>query len=240
MWAVILTGALCLAAIGAAAISSSRSDGDDDASTRPVAPTTTTRANEPITTERAHTGVEQASACGSNQKLEDSNGDGWGICVSDTTTTTAPAFGTRANPLPVGLTMPGGNFDYQIVAYENTGVDALIHGFNQFNDPPAAGKITVRVRVKATYAGEGAGSAYSIQINLVGESGTTYGANNYVCCSDSADLLNDQPETFSGGAVEGWIYYQVSIEDAAGKFLAFDPNVNYTDVPGGVGFFAVN
>jgi hypothetical protein len=54
------------------------------------------------------------------------------------------------------------------------------------------------------------------------------------------DGLADQAETFQGGAVEGWVYCTVTLEDAAaGRFIAFDPDVNYEKSPGGVGFFDV-
>lgn len=235
MWAMILACVVLVGALGAAAGGKDTKDskGETTGGTQAAVATTSPRSTTTtVATTEAHTGDQRDLNCGDGEQLIDDDSDGWGECQT--------TFGTRDNPVPVGMTMPGGDFDYQIIAFENNGVDALIHDFNPYNDPPPAGKITVRVRVKATFTGTGAGSAYGIQINLVGASGTTYGENAYVCCTDSSDRLGDQPDTFNGGAIEGWIYYQVSIEDASGKLLAFDPNVNYTDVPGGVGFFAVN
>lgn len=134
--------------------------------------------------------------------------------------------------------MPAADWSLTATAFE-VNVDSFLHDVNQFNEPAPAGKITVRARFRAEYSGDGTGSPSSIRINLVGTSGTTYGESG-PCCSGEIDALEDQAETFAGGAVEGFIYYQMTPDDAAGKVLAFAPNVTYTDVPGGVGLFAVN
>ncbi len=50
--------------------------------------------------------------------------------------------------------------------------------------------------------------------------------------------FEDQADTFNGGSVQGYLF--IPSDAAAGKILLFPPNITYTDVPGGVGFFAVN
>jgi len=153
-------------------------------------------------------------------------------------TTTQPAVGTRENPVPLGTPIPADQWTYLVTGFEPA-VDPILMEINQFNEPAPPGQQYIRVRLRATYNGDGPGSPLFLTINLVSPTGTTYAAVD-PCCDPQVQQLTDQPETFAGGSVEGWIYYVVPNEDVFGKLLAFDPNVNYTDVPGGVGFFAVN
>lgn len=173
---------------------------------------------------------------------------GSGASASPTTSTTSPAptttaprssaVGTRDNPIPLGATIPGNEFNYTVVGFEPA-VDGLITQINQYNDPAPPDYQYVRVRVRAEYDGTGPGDPLFITINLVDEAGTTY-LPVEPCCDPEIGLLTRQAETFAGGSVEGWLYYVIPNLSAFGKFLAFDPTVTYTDVPGGVGFFAVN
>lgn len=156
------------------------------------------------------------------------------------TTTAAPAaaVGTRENPIPLGLPIPANPWTYTVTGFE-TSVDGLIMNINEFNEPAPPDHQYVRVRIRASYDGSGVGNPLFVTINLVDGSGTTY-APVSPCCPPEIGQLTDQPETFAGGSIEGWLYYVVPNLAVLGKFQAFDPSVNYTDVPGGVGFFAVN
>ncbi len=221
MWGVIATAVLLIGAFGAAA----SKDKTKENASAPASATTIASDDtngEPDTS--PETTVKKVTT----------------TTAKKVTTTTSPPVGTRDNPVPLGLDVRAGDWNYLVIGYEADGIDGILHDINQFNDPAPPGKVTVRVRYRATYTGTGTGTPlFSITINLVGASGVTYGEAS-VCCTPKSDELGDQPETFNGGSIEGYIYYQVSSEDAAGQLLAFDPNVNYTDVPGGVGFFAVN
>jgi hypothetical protein len=159
--------------------------------------------------------------------------------VPVTTTTAAPTTGTRENPLPLGMPVPAGDWALTVISFEPD-VTAAVAAFNQFNDAPVAGTQWSRMRLRAAWSGTGTGDPSSVQVNLVGATATTYGQDSVAGGSGDPQNLRDQPATFAGGTVEGYLYYQVTPADAAGKMLAFAPNVNYTDVPGGVGFFAVN
>ena len=134
--------------------------------------------------------------------------------------------------------MPAGDWTYTVVGYESQGVYDLLLGINQFNEPPPAGKRYVRARIRATWSGTGTGAPTFIQINLV-DSEQTISASVSPCCTPESDELRDQPDVFAGASAEGWLYYTVNDATADGRQLAFDPNVEYTDVPGGVGFFEV-
>lgn len=154
------------------------------------------------------------------------------------TTTTAPAIGTRQNPLPVGLPIPAGDWELTVTGYE-TGID--VRAFNPYNDPPPAGSIATRLKLSAKFSGEGTGSPASIRVNLVGPDGATYSSESVAGGSRGEPMdLASQTETFKGGTVTGDLYYFVPATTVNAKMLAFVPDVNYTDVPGGVGFFAVN
>ncbi len=151
---------------------------------------------------------------------------------------TTPPIGTRENPVPAGTTAPAGDWDITITGYE-PGIDA--QAFNQFNDAAPAGSEYVRVMVKATYTGEGTGGGFDLSLNLVDSTATTYDPASVADGSggDPQDF-RDQPETFKGGTIEGYFYYVVPSAQANAKLLVFPPRTRYSDVPGGVGFFAVN
>jgi len=233
VWSLVVVGVLFLGAIGVA--TSGKNDAD-----KAIAPATETTG--PDETDESAQTVEAASDTTESPATDAPTTTEREVTttIEQVTTTTEQAIGTRENPIPLGIGVPAGDWTYTVVAFEGGNIDALLNDINQFNDPPPVGKITVRVRYRLQFAGSGAGDARFVDINLVGATGTTYGPYQYACCPPETDELIDQPETFSGGQVEGWVYYQITPEDAMGKLLAFDPNIEYTDVPGGVGFFQIN
>ena len=106
--------------------------------------------------------------------------------------------------------------------------------------PAGDGKVYSRLRLQAVYNGQGAGDPRRLKVNLVSPTETIVGDVS-PCCEPQRDMLTDQPETFAGGSVEGWIYYTVTAAELfEGSFVAFDPNADQTNVPGGVVFFFVN
>jgi hypothetical protein len=159
--------------------------------------------------------------------------------TSTTTTEPGPVRGTREHPIRVGRPVRSGDWVYRVLAFEPN-VDSVVTELDAGNEPAGEGRVYARLRLRAVYRGEGAGDPRRLTINLVSPSGRSIGEAS-ICCRPGRDALNDQAETFSGGAVEGWIYYAVAAEDAfGGKFLAFDPDGDVTGVPGGIGFFRVN
>lgn len=233
VWGVALAA---IAVVGAISVAASTGNGkaDSDAS---KAPTTASPAATAVTSEARSTTTSNPAAT-TTEKPTTTTSEEPTTTTELVTTTTVPAFGTRDNPIPLGIKVPAGDWGYTAVGFE-VGVDPFLQEVNQFNTPAPAGAVAVRVRILAEYSGEGTGSPRGISVNLVGASGKTYGPSS-PCCAGEIDALDDQAETFASGSVEGWIYYNISTDDATGKVLAFDPNINYTDVPGGVGFFAIN
>lgn len=152
-------------------------------------------------------------------------------------TTTTIGLGERENPIPTNLPVPVGDWTLTVTGYEP---NQNVQSFNQFNDPPPPGHTHVRVKISATYDGEGVGSPRSIRLNLVTPSGRTVEKALVAGGSGDPQELSDQPETFKGGTLEGYLYFAVPNEDVGAQLLAFAPNVTYTDVAGGVGFFRVN
>lgn len=168
-----------------------------------------------------------------------SDGSAPAVPSSDVPTTpVAPLLGTRERPHPAGTEFRSGDWTLTVTAFEGN-ADAVVAGLSPDNPPPSAGTVYARVRVRAVYNGNGGGNAAQLRINLLSPSGSTVGTAD-VCCEPERNALADQPETFAGGVVEGWIYYQVAAADLfAGQFIAFDPNADQPGVPGGVVFFAV-
>lgn len=155
------------------------------------------------------------------------------------TTTTTPPIGTQANPVPPGVPIPAGEWQITITGYEPD-VSSLVVSFNQFNEPPRPGMVHARVAVDATFTGVGLGSPYELRMNLIGASKQTYQPISVSGGSggDPAEIDN-QAEAPTGGRVVGYVYFELTAADAVGPLLAFAPNVKYSDVPGGVGFFTV-
>ena len=161
--------------------------------------------------------------------------------TTTTTTTVAPRAvrGSRQRPIALGRRIPVGDWVYRVQAFEPN-VNEVVAALDEGNEPPAEGQVYARLRMRARYVGEGAGDPRRLRINLVSPEGKSIGAVS-VCCRPGRDTLDDQAETFTGGIVEGWIYYLIAAEDAlGGKFLGFDPNGDFPGVPGGIGFFRVN
>lgn len=156
------------------------------------------------------------------------------------TTTTAPAIGSQANPVPAGVPIPAGDWEIAVTSYEPD-VTAFVLSLNQFNNPPAPGNVFSRVGVDATFTGTGLGSPYQLQMNLIGASKQTYQPASGVAGGSGGEPaeVSDAAQAPTGAKVVGYIYYELTAADAAGPLLAFPPNVKYTDVPGGVGFFRV-
>ena len=155
------------------------------------------------------------------------------------TTTLPPAPGSRENPIPLGREIEAGDWTYTVVAFEPN-VSDLVAMLSANNEPAGDGKVYSRLRLKAVYNGQGAGDPRKLGINLVSPAETIVGDES-PCCKPQRDMLTDQPETFAGGSVEGWVYYVVTAAELfMGSFVAFDPNANQTNVPGGVVFFVVN
>jgi hypothetical protein len=160
--------------------------------------------------------------------------------IATTTTPSGPAVGTRENPFPLGAAVPAGDWTYQVVGFEPN-VNAQVHAINSSNPQPPSGAQYARLRLRATYHGPGTGDPRSIEVNIVGPSNATYGRAP-VSSGIGGDLqqITDQPAPPSGGAVEGYFYYVIKTSEAGAKLVGFDPNIHYSGVPGGVGFFAVS
>ncbi|HQV57186.1 MAG TPA: hypothetical protein PKV27_04175 [Ilumatobacteraceae bacterium] len=89
------------------------------------------------------------------------------------------------------------------------------------NEKLLPGRTWVRVRYRATFnGGDNEGSPTRINMNIADPSNVTY-KEGWVCCEEH-DKLSSQGDTFVGGVVEGWVYYQVPEDVAGGPFIAFD------------------
>jgi outer membrane murein-binding lipoprotein Lpp len=200
-----------------------REGGPVDAASSDENPPSTTEPATTTTTERATTTTALTTT------------------TSTTTTTTTipvPVVGSRESPVPLGSPIPAGDWTYLVIGFEIEGVWNVVEEANQFNEPAPPGSQYVRLAVQATFTGDGAETWAGRRINLVGTSGRTYSPADACCEGPPLDALRHQAETFNGGVSQGWVYFIVDEADVPGPWLAFDPDVDYTDVPGGVGFFA--
>ena len=129
-------------------------------------------------------------------------------------TTTIAARGTRDNPFsPTALTY-GDWSDISILPVEMVDA-ALIHSANQFNDDAGPGQSYARIQVSGIYAGteKGTSSDFRYGFGLAGDKGKVYDAASV---SDSHNLLSeisDSPDVLAGGALTGFIYYLVDVDD---------------------------
>lgn len=158
------------------------------------------------------------------------------------TTSTSPAVaiaGARESPHPVGDEFRAGDWTLQVVGFEGN-ADPAVASLSPDNPPATPGNVYLRFRLRAVYNGDGGGDPGRIRLNLLSPTGATVGPAD-VCCDPQRVALGDQPETFPGGVVEGWLYYQVVAADLfEGPFLAFQPDADQAGLPGGVVFFAIN
>jgi hypothetical protein len=245
IWAVVLIGVGLLGAggiVGAIANNGSSSEAvsaEGATSTTQVAPVSTEQST--TTTLAATTTAAATTAAVSTTTIAATTTTvAPTTTIATTTTPPAPGVGTRENPFPLGASVPAGDWSYQVVGFEPN-VNAQVHALNSSNAQPPPGAQWARLRLRATYHGQGSGDPLRIEVNIVGPSNATYG-RSHVSAGIGGDpqQITDQPAAPSGGVVEGYLYYLIKTAEAGAKMVGFDPNVHYSTVPGGVGFFAVN
>jgi hypothetical protein len=130
-------------------------------------------------------------------------------------TTTTIEEGSRGNPFP-GTTLTMGDWDTVSIGFIEDVDPALIRDANQFNDELLDGQKFVRIPVSAHWSGIDVGSPLQLSwtVNLAGDKGKIY---EEASVSDSRDVLaqlGDQPDVLEGGAVTGFVYYRVDVDDA--------------------------
>jgi hypothetical protein len=158
--------------------------------------------------------------------------------TTTTTTTTLPLGATIDKPLPKGIDIPAGDWKLTFLDF-NPNASAQVASYNRFNDTPPPGQHYVALHIRATWNGAGTGNPFAVpRINLIGTAKTSY-QNTVVSSGSGGDARNfvEQGEAPPGGAIDGWLYYLVNDNDVG--LVAWLPNVTYTDIPGGIAYFAL-
>jgi hypothetical protein len=115
------------------------------------------------------------------------------------TTTAAPEAGTQENPAPLGSEQKVGDWKVTVTGF-TADATAAVAAANQFNEPPTNGTYSL-VRVRATYDGDGSGSAgFAFTVGYLGSDAVFYEG-----CSGAIEPepMYEQPDVARGGTVEG-------------------------------------
>jgi hypothetical protein len=119
--------------------------------------------------------------------------------------------GTRGNPLAVSDTVIVGTWEITITGF-NPDATAVVLAENQYNDPPAAGRVFVTVGVSAKYVGQDSDSLFAgVDFRGVGNSAVSYSFEDW--CGVIPDDLDTFSEVFPGGKISGDLCWSVDERD---------------------------
>ncbi len=120
--------------------------------------------------------------------------------ISEPPTTVAPR-GTKDHPLPLGASSRVGDWTVTVVSFQ-ADATAAVRAANQFNDAPPAGEAYSLIHLRETYNGDSKGSpTFGTSVAFVGTDARSYADSD--CGAVVAHSMNDQPDVFKGGKVEG-------------------------------------
>lgn len=140
------------------------------------------------------------------------------------------ALGTRENPLDLGTTIEMGDWTLAVLDVTLDATDAVLEE-NEFNDPPADGRQFVLFTVKATYAGEDSGTAWTdFSWAIIGSEGNTFGGtsmNDY--CGVIPNPLDETGETFPGGNVKGNVCISAASDQLDGATIRIEETLSFED-----------
>ncbi|MCP4306414.1 MAG: hypothetical protein GY788_16420 [bacterium] len=205
--AVLLLGGLLLGA--ALGLALGGNDGDSETAT------TTAKLTEPSST------TTSADATTSSSTTT--------MTTTTITTTTTPASGegSRTDPLPLGTTVPVGEWEVAVVNFAGDATGQVM-AENQFNDPPDAGHVYSLVTLRATYKGADEGTAWlELAAGLVGDDQRNYSDTD--CGAVKPNALNDQPSVFADGTVEGNFCLMVPSDQLPSGVLYVEPTFGSED-----------
>lgn len=147
-------------------------------------------------------------------------------------------LGTRNSPVPLGQAQAVGT-DWQVtVVGVDTNATSKVLAENQFNDPPAAGRQFVIVRVAAKYVGNDTGTPWvDLETRFYGSTGNTY-ATYTDSCGVIPDPLRDVGELYPGATGTGNQCFAVPTDQITGGAVIIDDNSSYDNSTRR--FFAIN
>lgn len=139
------------------------------------------------------------------------------------TTTAPPAFGTKDHPDPVGATATVGDWNVTVLGFTADGTAAVMSA-NQFNTAPQAGESYSIIHVRATYEGDGKGTAgISLGVAFVGSDARSYDASSALTAAGPNEM-SSQPDVFKGGTVDGNVVIEApsAVVSAGGEISVND------------------
>lgn len=140
------------------------------------------------------------------------------------------ALGTRDNPLDLGTSIDMGDWTLAVTDVKLDATDAVLKE-NEFNDPPADDRQFVMFTVKATYAGEDSGTAWTdFSWAIVGNEGNTFGsASMSDYCGVIPNPLDETGETFPGGNVSGNVCISAASDQLDGATIRIEESLSFED-----------
>ena len=129
--------------------------------------------------------------------------------------------GSRARPVPLGLTFPTG--DGWQIAVQSIQPDAWksIQDFNSFNNPPRADFQYFMASVTVSREAPGTASFLTGRLNAIGNAGIAYSAGGTNTCGQIPNPLKDA-DIPSGGFATGNVCWQIATKDASSLVMYYE------------------
>lgn len=132
--------------------------------------------------------------------------------------------GTRDDPYQIGQRFEVG--DWEVIVLDVTpDSSAEITGYSTLNYPPDEGEQYFQLVLRATYLGEGAGTASSdIRVGIRGRDGTVVRQTRESFCGMTPNPLTGHDEQYHGATVEGDVCLAVASDHADGALVQLTEN----------------
>lgn len=116
--------------------------------------------------------------------------------------------GTRGNPVPLGSTISGEEWDLTVLSFD-TDAHAQIMDANMFNEDPEDGNVYALVESEVTYTGDDSGHPWiDISFAYVSESGNTFrGTDSMAVAPDPS--FSDIGELYSDASGTGYVLIEI-------------------------------
>lgn len=178
-------------------------EGEEDTTTTTESTTTTTEPSTTTTTVETTTTTEATTTT-----------------TEATTTTTEPPppppAGTRDDPLPAGSPVTIG--DWQVaLAPTNRDATAAVMAENEFNEPPAEGRVFVMTEATVVYMGAESGTPWiDLTFDFVDAAGNTAGTDMESYCGVIPNDIADVGEMFAGASATGNVCLSLPADQVEG------------------------
>lgn len=112
-------------------------------------------------------------------------------------------LGTRDNPVPMGSTISGEDWDITVLSFEADATAQVVES-RMFNDEPQDGNVYALIEAEATYTGEDSSSPWlEIDFVFVSESGNTFRGTESMALAPEPSFM-DIGELYNGASGTGY------------------------------------